>query len=215
MHRPCRARCGGADVVRCVRGGPGPSLHVQKARNPLKQDHIARLLEPVVRDLGLVLWGVEYLPQRRKSLLRLYIDAEGRAVTVDDCEAVSREVAAVLDVEDPIAGPYTLEVSSPGLDRPFFAAEQLAPYAGRQARVLLAAAVGGRRRLQGRILGVDGAIVRIEQDGAEVAIEWRDVLKASLVPDLFAYAPKSPRPRRGGSGSAGPRRARAGGGSNP
>ena len=94
-----------------------------------KATTITELLAPPVEALGLELLGIEYLPMPGGSLLRLYIDRpgaeagaemDGEGVTVDDCEAVSREVSAQLDVEDPISGNYTLEVSSPGLDRPLF-----------------------------------------------------------------------------------------------
>jgi hypothetical protein len=87
-----------------------------------KAQDIARLVESTISALGLELWGVEYAPRANNSLVRLYIDHAGREVTVDDCESVSREVSALFDVEDPINGHYTLEVSSPGLDRPFFKA---------------------------------------------------------------------------------------------
>jgi ribosome maturation factor RimP len=182
-----------------------------EARNSLKHDQLIQLLEPVVHALGLVLWGIEFVPQRRNSLLRIYIDVEGRLVTVDDCEAVSREVAAVLDVDDPIAGAYTLEVSSPGLDRPFFDAAQLAAYQGQQAKVQVNVAVGGRRRFQGAIQAVEGGVVTIVQDGTPVAIDWGNVQKASLVADYSAYEPKQPGPgRKTGGKPAGKGAGRAG-----
>ena len=105
-----------------------------------KARDIAALLAPTVRSLGLELLGVEYLPAPGGATLRLYIDvpeaeAAERAVGIDDCEAVSREVSAQLDVEDPISGNYTLEVSSPGVDRPLFEAAHFARFAGEQAKV--------------------------------------------------------------------------------
>ena len=80
------------------------------------------LLDPTVQGLGLELLGIEFSPAAGNALLRLYIDAPGRLVGIEDCEAVSREVSANLDVNDPIASQYTLEVSSPGIDRPLFSA---------------------------------------------------------------------------------------------
>src|SRR5210317_906283 len=84
-----------------------------------KDQQIAELLESSVAALGFELWGVEYLSQGRHSTLRVYIDAED-GITVDDCARVSEQVGSVLDVEDPINGEYTLEVSSPGMDRLLF-----------------------------------------------------------------------------------------------
>ncbi|MFC4727362.1 ribosome maturation factor RimP [Coralloluteibacterium thermophilus] len=153
-----------------------------------KTDQIAELLSPTVAalGLGLELWGVEYLPAPSRALLRLYIDAGERPVTLDDCEAVSREVSAVLDVEDPISGQYVLEVSSPGLDRPLFAPEHFARYRGETVKVTLRLPQDGRRRLQGRILRADAAGFALDVDGGEVAVAHGNVEKARVVPDFVA-----------------------------
>src|SRR5690606_18125375 len=103
-----------------------------------KAHEIAALLAPTVGSLGLELLGVEYLPAPGGAVLRLYIDTpEGdeRAVGIEDCEATSREVSAQLDVADPISGNYTLEVSSPGVDRPLFTLAQFGRFAGQVAKV--------------------------------------------------------------------------------
>ncbi|MDO8271353.1 MAG: ribosome maturation factor RimP, partial [Gammaproteobacteria bacterium] len=81
---------------------------------------VSDLIRPTVTALGLELWGVEHVVQGRFSVLRVYIDKGGDGVTIDDCEKVSRQISGIFDVEDPIAGEYTLEVSSPGMDRPLF-----------------------------------------------------------------------------------------------
>ena len=166
-----------------------------------KADEIAGLLAPTVEALGLELLGVDYLPAPGGSLLRLYIDVpaedamaaaagEGdeppRTVGVADCEAVSREVSAQLDVEDPISGNYTLEVSSPGLERPLFTPEQFARYIGQVAKVGLKLPQDGRRRLQGTILRADDNVVVLELDGAEFAVAPDNIEKARLVPDWAA-----------------------------
>ena len=83
----------------------------------MKQEELTALLAPVVAGLGLGCLGIELAGGHGNLLLRVYIDAPGRAVTLEDCEAASREVSAVMDLKDPIAGNYTLEVSSPGLER--------------------------------------------------------------------------------------------------
>ena len=101
-----------------------------------KATELGELLAPTVAALGLELLGVEFAPTGNSALLRLYIDAPERNVAIEDCEAVSREVSAVLDVEDPIASQYTLEVSSPGIDRPLFTPAQFARFTGEQARLV-------------------------------------------------------------------------------
>ena len=151
---------------------------------------LTNLLTPVVADLGLECLGVEYSPSHGNGLVRVYIDASGRAVTVDDCEAVSRQVSATLDVNDPIPSRYTLEVSSPGLDRPLYTPEQFARFAGRAAKVETNLAIAGRRRFQGPILAVEGGDVVLEQDGSPVRIAHGNIHKAKLVPQYDEPAGK-------------------------
>ena len=161
-----------------------------------KADEIAALLSPTVESLGLELLGIEYLPAPGGATVRLYIDvpqSEGgnadagqRSVGIEDCEAVSREVSAQLDVADPISGNYTLEVSSPGLERPLFGAAQFARFVGETAKATLKLPQDGRRRLQGAILRVEGATVVFEVDGAELAVDAANIDKAKLVPDWIA-----------------------------
>lgn len=129
--------------------------------------------------LGYEFVGLE-LMRGGGTLLRIYIDRPD-GIGLDDCEAVSREVGALLDVHDPIKGAYTLEVSSPGLDRPLFTAEHFRRFAGRRARVALEAPLDGRRRFDGSILGVEEDAVRFEQDGQEVRLPLADIRKANLV----------------------------------
>ena len=167
-----------------------------------KSEEIAALLAPTVDALGLELLGVEYLPAPGGAVLRLYIDVpaedaaaeaagEGdeppRTVGIEDCEAVSREVSALLDVADPISGNYPLEVSSPGLDRPLFTPAQFSRYIGQVAKVGLKLPQDGRRRLQGEILRADDAAVVLKADGAgEVSIAPANIDRARLVPDWAA-----------------------------
>jgi len=107
---------------------------------------------------------------------------------------VSREVSAQLDVSDPISGHYTLEVSSPGVDRPLFTPAQFARFAGEEAKVGLKLPQDGRRKLQGRILRVQGDEIVFHLDGAEVVVPLENIDKARLVPDWAALgmAPKKP-----------------------
>ena len=152
---------------------------------------------PIVAGLGLRCEGVEWSPSGAGGVLRVYIDADGREISVDDCEIVSRALSALLDAEDPIPGHYTLEVSSPGLERPLFTAAQFARFADSEARVTLKLPVAGRRRLRGRILAVDGERITFEADGVAHVFVHDDVERAQLVPDWvgLGYAPQ---PKPGG-----------------
>jgi ribosome maturation factor RimP len=168
-----------------------------------KANEIAALLAPTVASLGLELLGAEYLPSPGGAMLRLYIDvpaAEGdepRAVTIEDCEAVSREVSAQLDVEDPISSHYTLEVSSPGIDRPLFGAAQFARFVGESAKVTLRLPQDGRRRLQGGIARVDGENIAFNVDGNELVVRADNIEKARLVPDWAALGLSAEKPKPG------------------
>lgn len=157
-----------------------------------KAKQISALLAPTVQALGLELLGVEYLPAPGSATLRLYIDVseaerEARVVDIDDCEKVSREVSAQLDVEDPISGNYTLEVSSPGIERPLFSADQFARFIGEEAKVVLKLPQDGRRRLLGRIVSVgDAGEILFDADGIDIAVAHDNIEKAKLVPDWVA-----------------------------
>lgn len=151
-----------------------------------KATEISELLAPTVSALGLELLGVEFAPTGNSAMLRLYIDAPGRLVAIEDCEAVSREVSAQLDVADPIASEYTLEVSSPGIDRPLFTAEQFGRFIGEQAKLTLRLAQDGRRRFVARITGVEGDVVLLKHEAGDMRVEHDNIEKARLVPDLVA-----------------------------
>lgn len=140
------------------------------------------LLQPLVEDLGYEFVGLEYNNNPKHSVLRIYIDNEN-GVDIEDCETVSRETAALLDVKDPIRSQYNLEISSPGLDRPLFTTAHYRQFAGSIAQVTLFAPQDGRRKFSGPILGADDTSVRIEQDGSEVTLELSNIVKARLVPD--------------------------------
>jgi ribosome maturation factor RimP len=140
------------------------------------------LLEPVVTGLGYELVGVLLLPAGRGSVLRIYID-HAPGVTVADCERVSRQVSAVLDVENAVRGSYTLEVSSPGLDRPLFTPEHFARFAGANVRVHLHVPQDGRRKFVGRLGGMRGDAVVVECEGVERLLPMRQIARARLVPE--------------------------------
>jgi ribosome maturation factor RimP len=144
---------------------------------------LQELIAPVVAALGYELVGVEHVPQGRRSVLRLYIDGDD-GITVDDCERVSRQVSALLDVEDPIAGEYLLEVSSPGLDRPLFTAEHFQRFAGHPVRLRLTIPMEGRRHFSGTLQGLRDDHVVLLVDGVEVELPLAKIDKANLVPEL-------------------------------
>ena len=167
---------------------------------------IAAMLTPSIEALQLELLGVELAASGTSALLRLYIDAPGRTVAIEDCEAVSREVSAMLDVNDPIASHYTLEVSSPGIDRPLFSAAQFAKHIGQMVKLTLQIPLNGRRRLQGVIASVEGDDIRLRLDTAVVSLPHTNIEKARLVPDWAAlglapaHADKGRAPRNKGRG---------------
>jgi len=146
------------------------------------RERLLGLLEPAVEALGYELVELEFHGQGGGSLLRLYID-RAQGVTLDDCEQVSRQVSAVLDVEDPLPGAYTLEVSSPGLDRPLRKQADYARFAGRQAKLELLLPRAGRRRYTGTLKGLDADEVLIEVDGEIQRLPLAEIAKARLVPE--------------------------------
>ncbi|MBO6947684.1 MAG: ribosome maturation factor RimP [Rhodospirillales bacterium] len=107
--------------------------------------------------------------------------ADGREMTVDHCADISRAVSAVLDVEDPIPGAYSLEVSSPGLDRPLVRLRDYDRFAGFDAKIEMKSLIDGRRKFRGRVDGTDGADVLIEMDGEQIRLEHAAIAKAKLI----------------------------------
>ncbi len=153
--------------------------NMSKVSQQLKQ-----LLEPVVTGLGYELVGIEWTADaRQRRVLRIYIDIDD-GITVDDCELVSGQISALLDVEDPIPGNYVLEVSSPGLDRPLFTLEHFRRFIGRPAHVKLLQPMAGRKRFKGTIKAIhDNHVTIITHEGDTVDIPFEWIEKARLVPD--------------------------------
>lgn len=145
-------------------------------------ERLRRLLEPSVVGLGYEFVGVELQGRGGRSLLRLYID-RSEGVTVDDCERVSRQVSGVLDVEDPIRGAYTLEVSSPGLERPLFTPEHFERFAGERVKVKLDIPVEGRRSITGVLRAMREGCVVVLEDGVERVLPLDAIRRAHLAPD--------------------------------
>ena len=145
---------------------------------------LKRTLTAVVEAMGYQLVGVEFHAHRDNSLLRIYIDSEN-GINLDDCQRVSHQLSGVLEVEDPITGRYTLEVSSPGLDRPLFEAGHFIRFAGSEVRIQLRELLDGRRKLVGRLLGMrDNEVVIVDSEGREWRVPLERIEKARLVPEL-------------------------------
>lgn len=147
-----------------------------------KLNKLDEILRPVVEGLGYELWGIEFRSQGRNSVLRLFIDDQDDGISVEDCEKVSRQVSGVLDVEDPIQNEYTLEVSSPGMDRPLFRLEQFEDWAGHQVSIRLRMAFEGRRKFQGVLKGIEGTDVVVVVDDHEYLLPFESIDKANIVP---------------------------------
>ena len=144
------------------------------------EQYLQEMLQGAVEDLGCELWGIECQRAGRFMTVRLFIDKEG-GVTVDDCADVSRQVSAILDVEDPIADKYNLEVSSPGLDRPLFTLPQFERYIGQDIAVHLRIPVIERRKWQGKLERIEKDMVTLIVDGQEQVLVFGNIQKANVV----------------------------------
>ncbi|OOZ41721.1 hypothetical protein BOW53_02470 [Solemya pervernicosa gill symbiont] len=146
--------------------------------------NLQALLDPVVEAMGYELLGIEFQGRGVHGVLRLYIDKEG-GINLDDCSAVSHQVSGVLDVEDPVPGKYSLEVSSPGLDRPLFREQHFEKYLGHQAKIRMAAPMGGQKNFKGHLKELcEGGVVLKLESGTEVSLLFTDIDQARLVPKL-------------------------------
>ncbi len=141
---------------------------------------IEEVIEPVVSGLGYEYVGAQFGQAENGQTLRVFIDTEN-GVVVEDCVAVSKQLSAVLDVEDTIKSAYQLEVSSPGVDRPLFTAEQFAKQLNEVIKVKMAAAVDGRRNFKGRLVEMNNDKAVIEVDGIDYALPVGDVEEAHVV----------------------------------
>lgn len=147
------------------------------------RERLIASLEPVIARVGCELVDVEFVPGR-SATLRIYIDRADRpeGVDVDDCAAVSHEVSAALDVDDPIPQAYSLEVSSPGFDRILRTPAHFKRFVGSRVKVELVAARAGRKRYTGELLGADDGGIELEVDRQTVKIGFDELAKARLAP---------------------------------
>jgi ribosome maturation factor RimP len=144
------------------------------------EQKIEQLLSPLLLDIGYELWGLEYMSQGKHSILRVYIDkADG--INLEDCERVSHEVSAILDVEDPIGSHYSLEVSSPGVPRPIFYSWQYLRYVGKVVQIKLYKPVDGRRKYEGTIVSADDVELVLHTGNADKQFTVSNIVKANLI----------------------------------
>lgn len=147
------------------------------------KQQLEEILTPSVEALGCTIWHCELASMGQQKILRLLIEAEN-GVSADACAKVSRQVAALLDVEELINGRYTLEVSSPGMDRPLVKPEHFQCYLGRNIKCKLRMAVDGRRKLTGELQGCDDAQIQLKTEDGVYDIQLSNIDKANLIPDF-------------------------------
>ncbi|MCW8880648.1 MAG: ribosome maturation factor RimP [Kangiellaceae bacterium] len=148
-----------------------------------KVDQLTDMLRPAAEALGYEFLGVEYIPQGKHSILRIYIDHEN-GINVDDCASVSHQASGVLEVEDPIASQYTLEVSSPGLERPLFTLEHFKKFVGSKVNLRCHVGVNGRRKFKGELSAVEDELLIVNVDNETFEIDFGDVDGAHLVAEF-------------------------------
>ncbi len=148
----------------------------------IKTQQLEDILEPVVSSMGYEFVGLEYIAQGRHSTLRIFIDSEN-GVGVDDCADISRQLSAVLDVEDPIASEYSLEISSPGLNRPLFKLYQYEQFIGEEVKfkTIRPQLENGQRKFKGIITAVENNNVIFDIENESLSIPFSDIDKANIV----------------------------------
>ena len=150
------------------------------------------MIEPSLRAMGYRLVRVVLTSGRSARLQVMAERGDEAPMTVEDCAEISHSVSALLDIADPIGGAYTLEISSPGIDRPLVRKEDYDRFAGREARIELSRPIAGQKRFRGRLLGTSEGAVRLALASGEASLPLASVVRARLVAedDLLASAPK-------------------------
>ena len=146
------------------------------------QQQLVEMFAPTVSALGYELVGIEYISQGKHSIVRVFIDTVN-GVNLDDCQVVSRQISGILDVEDPIKGEYSLEVSSPGTERPLFTIDHYKQFIGEAVSLRFYGMVEKRRKLKGHIVSVDESNITISEFGTELEfiLDIDDIDKAHLI----------------------------------
>ena len=150
-----------------------------------RDDKLTKLLRPAIEGLDYELVGIEHLPMGKHTVLRIYIDSPN-GITVSDCSSVSHQVSGVLEVEEPIKGQFTLEVSSPGIDRPLFNFEQFKKFVGSKVKLKLYHAVDGKRKIIGVIESIEGDDINIKDADSDSSFQLHidDIDKANIISDI-------------------------------
>ena len=143
-------------------------------------EKIEAFVEPIVSDLDYILYHIEYVKENGEFYLRIYIDKEDGRISLNDCEAVSRQVSDILDVEDPIKDPYYLEVSSPGVNRTLYTEEHFKKVIGSEVLIKLTGSINGMKNIKGILKCVDINEVVVENNGEEVQIQKEKIKTANL-----------------------------------
>ncbi len=152
---------------------------------------VVNVIEPVVTGLGYELVGAQFGQGENGQTLRIFIDTDNAVgVVVEDCVLVSKQLSAVLDVEDTIKTAYQLEVSSPGVDRPLFTQSQFEEQLNEIVRVRMEVAVDGRRNFKGQLVAVENDNAIVEVDGIDYTLPVSEIEQAHLVADLKKLAGK-------------------------
>lgn len=148
-----------------------------------KDKLLEELIEPVVQSLGFEFWGLELSGRGPNTLLCVYIESE-QGISVEDCAQVSRQISALMDVEDPIESEYTLEVSSPGMDRFLFKLDHYQRFAGHQVQLKLRLAYEGQRKFTGLLKGIEDDEVVLQVDEEEYCFPFETIDQARIKPNL-------------------------------
>jgi ribosome maturation factor RimP len=160
-------------------------LWQSKEASLLRRDltHLWELFEPVVNGMGFDLIEIEHFPNPKHGVLRLYID-KPEGVVIEDCSEVSRQISALIDVEEPVSGQFNLEVSSPGLDRPLRRLKDFQRFVGSQVKLKTMRPLDGQRNFKGRLLQADEDVLVIETDAEELSLPMNAIEKARIVPEF-------------------------------
>lgn len=142
-----------------------------------------KIITPAVMACGFDVWGIEKFSRDHQTILRVYIDSEN-GIDIDDCATVSRQISAVMDVEDPIKEEYLLEVSSPGMDRLLFEPEQFSLYCGEQLKIKLRMAVNGARQFKGKLMRIEAGELEFCVDNQTFITTFDNIDKARVIPQF-------------------------------
>src|SRR5690625_3728065 len=201
--RVCKPGAGVSVIVHDPRDEAAGAPEEPARTSEGKAAEVERLIAPTVIDLGFEIVRVQLTGEGGRRTLQIMAERPDGSMTIDDCADLSASISALLDVEDPIAGAYNLEVSSPGLDRPLTRLKDFRVWAGFEARVEMAVPHHGRKRFRGRLRGVEGQEVLLQtlEDEEILRLPFAEMSRAKLVltDELIAATAKRSSPERSGT----------------